>query len=138
MQINPGQRLIKMLLVASVASTALHFTDNYLYFEHYPQPDWITPFGVIRSWLIWTAFGMAGYWLYKNQRLWPAYICFVIYATCGLSSLAHYLYGALPEFSLKMHLFILTDGLAGASILGFVIWSGLRQKKHPETPHSTM
>jgi len=129
MKINPKHRNLLILLVASMVSTAFHFTDNYLYFDHYPQPAWITPFGVIRSWFIWTAFGIAGYWLYRNQRFWLAYICLVIYATCGMSSLAHYFYGALHEFSLKMHLLILTDGLIGASILGFVLWSGWMLKE---------
>ncbi|WP_225896446.1 hypothetical protein [Amazonocrinis nigriterrae] len=36
------QRLLKILLIASIISTAIHFTDNYLFIEQYPQPDWIT------------------------------------------------------------------------------------------------
>lgn len=136
MKINSRHRLLTILLVTSMISTALHFTDNYLYFDHYPQPEWIMPLGVIRSWFIWTAFGIVGYWLYKIQRLWLAYVCLVIYATCGMSSLAHYFYGAFHEFSLKMHLFILTDGLAGLSILGFVLWSGLILKEQIENSHA--
>lgn len=136
MKTDPKHRPLLTILVASLASTAFHFTDNYLYFDHYPQPEWITPFGIIRSWFIWTAFGIAGYWLYKNQRFWLAYICLVIYATCGISSIAHYFYGALPEFSPKMHLLILTDGVTGASILGFVLWSGWMPKESLGNLHS--
>lgn len=121
--------LLKIFLTVSVISTAIHFTDNYLYFEQYPQPEWITPFGIIRSWLIWTAFGFVGNWLYANQRFWLAYVCLFVYATCGLSSLAHYFYGALHEFSPKMHLLIWADGLAGLLILGFTVWSGLILKE---------
>jgi hypothetical protein len=117
--------LLKILLVASVISTFVHNVDNYLHFDLYPQPSWITQGGVIRSWIIWTIFGFAGYWLYKNQRFWLSYICLIIYSACGLSSLAHYLYGRLDEFSSMMHFFILTDGLTGLAVLGFTIWSGL-------------
>ena len=131
------QDILKILLIASVISTAVHFTDNYLYFEHYPQPAWITPLGVIRSWLIWTAFGIAGYWLYRNQRFWLAYVSLLIYATCGLSSLGHYLYGAFHEFSPKMHLLILADGLAGAAVLGFVLWSSWILKEQLRQPRAT-
>ena len=89
---NDRQQLLKILLLISVVITAVHFTDNFIYFEHYPQPDWITRPGVYRSWIIWTVFGIAGYWLYKNQRFWLSYLCLAIYSTCGLSSLGHYLF----------------------------------------------
>ena len=117
--------LLKIFLVASVISTFIHNVDNYLRFDLYPQPSWITPGGVIRSWIIWTIFGFAGYGLYKNQRFWLSYICLIIYSSCGLSSLAHYLYGGRSEFSSIMHIFILTDGLTGLAVLGFTILSSL-------------
>ena len=119
------QSLLKFLLVACIISTAIHFTDNYLYFEHYPQPDWITPASIYRSWIIWTVTGIAGYWLYKNEWYWSSYLCLAYYSFCGLTSLSHYLYGPMSEFSAKMHFFIATDGLTGAAILGFTLWSGL-------------
>lgn len=119
------QRILRVLLIASIISTAIHFVDNYRYFEHYPQPDWITPPGVYRSWILWTLSAVAGYWLYQHNRVGLSHLCLVIYSTCGLSSLAHYLYGHLSEFTPKMHLFILTDAMAGFAILGFTIWSGL-------------
>ena len=130
--------LLKMVLVASAIVTAIHFTDNYLYFDQYPQPTWITPPGVPRAWLIWTAFAVAGYWLYKNQRFWPAYFCLLIYSTCGLSSLGHYFYGHMHQFTPKMHLLILADGLVGAAVLGFVIWSAWIQKEPLHNSRSPM
>lgn len=117
--------LLKIFTLISVVSTLIHNIDNYLFFSLYPQPDWITPNGIIRSWIIWTIFGVAGYLLYKNQRFISAYICLIIYSSCGLSSLAHYFYGGINEFSMTMHLFILTDGIIGMLILGFTIWSSL-------------
>jgi hypothetical protein len=119
------QRLLKIILIACVVSTAIHFTDNYLYIKQYPEPDWITPSSVYISWLVWTVVGITGYWLYQSQRFWFAYLCLVIYSFCGLDSLGHYLYGAMSEFSLKMHLFIITDGVAGLAVLGFTLWSSL-------------
>jgi len=117
--------LLKTLLILSIIITAFHFTDNYINFDMYPQPDWITPSSVYISWIIWTLAGIAGYWLYKNQRLWSSYVFLIFYSLCGLVSLGHYSHGAMSDFSLKMHLFIMADGLAGLSILGFVLWSGL-------------
>ncbi|MEM1281020.1 MAG: hypothetical protein AAF921_14320 [Cyanobacteria bacterium P01_D01_bin.44] len=119
------QLILKSILVACIVSTAIHFTDNYLYIEQYPQPDWITLPSIYISWCVWTAVGVIGYWLYKNQKFWFAYPCLVFYSFCGIDSLGHYLYGALSEFSPKMHLLIVTDGLTGLAVLGFTLWSGL-------------
>ncbi|WP_206602933.1 DUF6010 family protein [Leptolyngbya ohadii] len=130
------QLLLKILLTACVVSTAIHFIDNYLYIEQYPQPDWITPSSVYVSWIGWTMVGIVGYWLYKNQRFWLAYLCLVFYSFCGLDSLGHYLYGGMSEFSPKMHFFILTDGVVGFALLGFTLWSSLilrEQFKEPGT-----
>lgn len=122
------QPLLPSLLIVSVVSTSIHYTDNFLFFEKYPQPEWITLPSIYISWIILTAIGVAGYWLYRNKRLWLAYVCLVIYSLTGLSSLGHYFYGAMSEFSAKMHLFIWTDGLTGLAVLGFTLWSGLIRK----------
>jgi hypothetical protein len=119
------QLFLKILLVACTITTAIHFTDNYLDIEQYPEPDWITPSSVYVSWIVWTAIGITGYSLYARQRYWLSYLCLVVYSFCGLDSLGHYLYGAMSEFSPKMHLFIAADGLAGFAILGFTLWSSL-------------
>jgi len=132
------QSLLKILLIACIVSTAIHFTDNYLYIEHYPQPDWITPSSIVRSWIIWTVTGIAGYWLYKNQWFWLSYICLAYYSFCGLSSLAHYLYGSMSEFSAKMHLFIATDALTGLAILGFTLWSSLILREQFRNPGTSV
>ncbi|MDJ0619610.1 MAG: hypothetical protein QNJ63_23190 [Calothrix sp. MO_192.B10] len=119
------QLLLKIFLIACIVSTAIHFTDNYLYIEQYPQPDWITPSSVWISWVVWTLIGLTGYWLYQSKKFWLAYLCLIVYSFCGLDSLGHYLYGSMSDFSVKMHLFIVTDGLTGLAVLGFTLWSGL-------------
>jgi hypothetical protein len=125
MSANVKHQTLKILLIACIVSTAIHFTDNYLYIEQYPEPDWITPSSIYLSWSVWTVIGIVGYWLYKYQKFWLAYLCLVCYSFCGLDSLGHYLYGALTEFSPKMHFFILTDGITGLCILAFTLWSSL-------------
>jgi hypothetical protein len=132
------QLLLKILLIACIVSTAIHFTDNYLYIEQYPEPDWITPSSVYLSWLVWTVIGIVGYWLYKHQQFWFAYLCLVLYSFCGLDSLGHYLYGAMSQFSLKMHLLIVMDGIAGAAILGFTLWSSLIVREQFREPGTSI
>lgn len=131
------QFLLKSLLIACIISTAIHFTDNYLYIEQYPQPNWIKPSSVYISWVIWTVIGLSGYWLYRSERFWLAYLCLAVYSFCGLDSLGHYLYGAMSEFSMKMHFLIVMDGLTGLAMLGFTLWSGLILKEQFRESRST-
>jgi hypothetical protein len=114
--------LLRILLIISIISTAIHFTDNYLFFERYPQPVWITAPSIYQSWAILTAIGIVGYGLYKWGKFWLACGCLLLYSLTGLASPGHYLYGHLSQFSFKMHLFIWTDGLAGLAILVFTLW----------------
>ncbi|NES98537.1 MAG: hypothetical protein F6K32_25845 [Desertifilum sp. SIO1I2] len=37
-----AESVLKLVLIASIISTAIHFTDNYRFIEDYPQPTWIT------------------------------------------------------------------------------------------------
>lgn len=123
------QQLLLLLLVISIISTFIHYTDNFFSFEQYPQPDWITLSSIYISWVVLTAIGIIGYSLYRSRRFGLAYLCLLLYSITGLSSLGHYLYGNLSDFSMKMHLFIWTDGLIGLSVLSFTLWSGLVLKE---------
>ena len=121
--------MLKLILIASILSTAIHFIDNYRFINDYPQPTWITAASIYQSWIILTVLGIAGYWLYKFKKFGFAYLCLIIYSLTGLASPGHYLYGSLSQFSPKMHLFIWMDGLIGLAVLGFVLWSSLRLKE---------
>ncbi|HYO61596.1 MAG TPA: hypothetical protein VEU29_06830 [Actinomycetota bacterium] len=135
----PDRRHVRPLfriLAAGIVLTTIHYTDNYLYFDEYPQPGSLRPWQVYTAWLVLTAVGLAGYRLYKRGHTLPAYVCLVVYSYTGLSSLGHYLYGALGDFSAKQHVFILVDGLTGASVVAFVVWSAvsLRRGRDGSTP----
>lgn len=118
-----SQSILKLILIASLVSTAIHFTDNYRFIEYYPQPAWITAPSVYQSWMILTIIGLIGYWLYRLRKFWFAYLCLGIYSLTGLASPGHYLYGSWSQFSFKMHLFIWTDAITSSAVLGFVVWS---------------
>jgi hypothetical protein len=124
-----SQSALKLILLASVISTAIHFTDNYRFIEHYPQPFWITAPSIYQSWIILTAVGVIGYWLYRSRQFWFAYLCLSLYSLTGLASPGHYLYGSWSQFSFKMHLFIWTDAVTSLAVLGFVVWSFLFLKE---------
>lgn len=116
------QALLLILLVINFVSTSLHYTDNFLDFDKYPSPAWITPDGVYISWIALTLFGILGYFLYNKNAFWAAYFCFGIYSLTGISSLGHYFFPATEALSLKINAFIWLDAIAGISLLSFTIW----------------
>jgi hypothetical protein len=121
-----NQIILLCLLIASMIITSLHYIDNAIFLDKYPSPEWISSaYGVYIAWIILTLIGLIGYWLYKSGTIGFAYLCLGIYSLTGLSSPVHYFYGAMVEFSLKMHTLIWFDFFAGSLILGFIIWSGL-------------
>ena len=119
------QTLLLILLIINVVSTSLHYTDNFLYNDQYPEPAWITPNSIYISWIGLTLFGVAGYFLYVKGIFWLAYLCLGIYSLTGISSTAHYFFPASEPFSLKMNVLIWSDAIAGISLLIFIFWSGL-------------
>lgn len=40
--------LLLLLLAINVISTSLHYTDNFLNNDNYPEPAWITPNSTLR------------------------------------------------------------------------------------------
>ena len=115
--------ILRRVLVVGILVTLVHYTDNYLYFDDYPQPASLRRWQVYTGWLLLTAIGVAGYRLYARGHVGLAYACLVVYSYTGTSSLGHYLYGSLSEFSAKQHVLILTDGLSGVAVLAFIVWS---------------
>lgn len=126
--------ILRRVLVAGVVLTTIHYTDNYVYFDEYPQPASLRPWQVYTGWLLLTAVGIAGYRLYVRGLVAAASVCLLVYSYTGTSSLGHYLYGALDEFSLKQHAFILVDGATGIAVIAFVVWSLLRRGKRVGEP----
>ncbi len=128
----PDRRAVGTLfriLAAGIVLTAVHYTDNYLYFDDYPQPASLRRWQVYTGWLVLTAVGILGYRLYESGHSAAACVCLVVYSYTGASSLGHYLYGSWSEFSAKQHVFILVDGAAGIAVLAFVVWSLTRPRR---------
>lgn len=123
------QTLLLTLLIISVVITAFHYTDNFINFLQYPDPEWLTPQSVYQSWLILTAIGIVGYVLYINNILLLAYVCLSIYSLTGMLSPAHYFFQTTEKFSFKMHTFIWLDFIIGTLLLCFIIFSGLFLKE---------
>jgi hypothetical protein len=116
--------VLQVILVAAVVSSVIHYTDNTIRFDQYPQnePALITRPMIPVSWLAFTAFAIWGYVLYRRERWEAAAACLAVYSVSGLISPLHYTAAPLGEFDAFQHLLIVTDALTGVATVAFAGW----------------
>jgi hypothetical protein len=127
------QNLLLAIVIFNLVSTWLHYTDNAIFVDRYPEPSWFTTSGVFATVILMTPIGLLGYWLYTQQKFWLSYAALGLYSITSISSPGHYLYPGAMAMSLKMHGLVWLDAIAGLSLISFVLWSILEERK---TSHS--
>ena len=115
-------RMLLWLLGFNLAASTLHFGDNMLFFESYPEPDWITsPLTVDLLWIVMTFFLASGYWLSRNRPSWPGFVLLVVYVLMSISVFGHYLYAAPSELPFRVNFFIALEAFAALSLGAAVV-----------------
>lgn len=121
-------RLLATIVAFTLASTALHYSHNYLQIEHYPPADFATnhtiQIAILISWPALTVAGLLGFWLYTRGLMPSAYACLITYSALGLVTLGHFTEGS-PQIPPFWYATIFTDAVGGLAILAFVAWSVL-------------
>jgi hypothetical protein len=118
-----SQQILLAILGLNLISTWLHYTDNALFLNQYPGPDWFTPIGVLAAVIVMTPVGLVGYWLYSRRSFWLAYLLLGVYSITSISSPGHYLFPMISPMSYKMHGLIWLDAISGLSLISFLLWS---------------
>lgn len=117
------QQILLVILVLNLISTWLHYTDNALFLNQYPGPEWFTSIGVLATVIIMTPIGLFGYWLYVKRSFWLSYLLLGAYSITSVSSPGHYLFPIAMPMSVKMHSLIWLDAVSGLLLVGFLLWS---------------
>ena len=120
-------RALRLILCFSILSTAAHYTHNFIRADDYPGSGPAVQLAIVLSWPLLTAIGLYGYRLYAGGRFREAHVCLLLYAPLGILTPAHFLYGE-PDIPPFFYITIVTDGIAGMGIVGFVIWSATRRR----------
>ena len=79
----------------------------------------------VMAWLLLTPAAILGYRLYRSGSVLAAYPVLALYSLLGLTTPVHYTELGLSDFALWRNISILTDGVMGAAVLAFVLWSAL-------------
>jgi hypothetical protein len=118
--------LLKAILAASMLSTAIHYTDNFVQVSRYPGPGGsfytVVRVAIVVGWPLLTAIGLIGYRRYREHRYQEARVCLCVYSLTGLAILGHFAYGN-PKIPAFFYATLFTDTLAGLAVLAFVLWS---------------
>ena len=124
-------RILTVLFAVAVAVSIVHYTDNYLAFERYPQSDsgpTITRDTIWIAWVVLTPFGLGGYLLYRRGRVPLASALLGVYSISGLIGIGHYTAPGMSRLEWWRHLHIGVDILCGIAVLSFAVWS-IRQTR---------
>jgi hypothetical protein len=135
--VDRATRVLQVLLVAAIVESFIHYTDNTLRYDDYTVSDpsllgslvtrWMVPI----SWVLFTAAAVVGYRRFRQGR-WPQAAAWIgAYSASGLISLLHYVDISLSDLSAFQNTFVFLDVILGALVLGFAVWTALRE---PELP----
>jgi hypothetical protein len=116
--------VFRVVLVAAFIVSVVHYTDNYVRFDEYPNdmPDLVTRPSIPAAWVVFTGFAIAAYVFYEQGQRGRAAICLAVYSVSGLIGPLHYTSGALSEFDAFQHFNIATDSVAGVACLAMAVW----------------
>ena len=119
-------RTLNIVFFAALGSSIVHYTDNYLAFERFPDggpgPQ-ITADAIWIAWLVFTAFGVAGYIAYRRGQVRAGAALFAVYAISGLIGLGHYSAPGMSELEWWRHAHIWADIACGAALVVFSVCS---------------
>src|SRR5919106_2482493 len=133
MQRTDGLRPVRVLLLLAVPLSLVHYTDTSLAFALSPPGEFVglevTRDSVWIGWLVFTAGGLLGYWLYVRGQAVAARAALSFYSISGLISVGHYAEPGMSELAWWRHVAIWIDITFGAAILLFAFWAALRVRR---------
>lgn len=110
----PLAALVWMNLVAS----ALHFADNVVHYDAYPEPRWISSGHVVDVlWFAITPLLLAGAWYRARGPAMLGRLLLAAYGVLSFGALGHYFYGSPASMSLRMNALILLEAGAALALL---------------------
>jgi hypothetical protein len=123
---NRNNTILTFMLLYGVASL-VHFMHNAMYLKLYPNmPTWLTPLGVVASWLVVGGTGAVAYWLFRKGLTVVSLAAITLYAALGLAGLDHYAIAPVHAHSLAMNATIVGEVVAALVLLVVAAWTTIQ------------
>ena len=116
------QRGLLLMLIVCIVTSILHYVDNVIFFDQYPEPTWFNPSLVDMLWFVMTPIGIAGYMLWQRGNLSVAFGLLYLYSAMGQLTLGHYFYAPIWELSWKMNGLILLESFTALIFGIYLVW----------------
>ena len=128
----PSVKTVRNVVFATIALTLLHFTDNAVFLETYPAPDWQGDWFiwvVILSWPLFTTIGVLAYRNYRDGNFSRAHPLLVAYSYTGLVSAGHFIYGSPADLTTRGVVSVFVDITMGSLVLATGVWSIVARRR---------
>lgn len=110
-------------MLLNVLASVVHYVHNVVYFQHYPEPDWLSAHIVDYVWFLLTFIGLAGVAALINNRFYLAKALFRLYAALNMLSLLHYAVDSPNVMTVAMHSFIWQEALCAVGLIYYLTFS---------------
>lgn len=115
------QRGLEWLLLATVAGSVLHYADNLLFFEQYPEPPWIDRSMIDAFWFLMTPLAWIGHHLVRRGSHRAGTLVLLGYVACNLLTLGHYRYAPMCGIAPRIHAFILLEAAPACALAAWLL-----------------
>jgi hypothetical protein len=125
-------RVLTALLGLAVLVSIVHYTDNYVNYDDYPQPtSGPAPSQslVLAAWFPFTAAGLAGYVLFRRSASNLALLLLAAYSGSGLVGIGHYLVPGATSMPWWRQAHVCLDIACGIAVIAFAMWAA-RSRGH--------
>jgi tryptophan-rich sensory protein len=119
-------RVVSVILALGVLVSVIHYVDNYVNYDDFPQPTsgpnpprWLIPV----SWVVFTAAGLTGYLMFRRRASTLALTLLAFYSVSGLIGIGHFTVPGAFDMPAARQAHVGADILCGVAMLGFVLWA---------------
>jgi hypothetical protein len=127
-------RLLVGLLAFAFVVSVVHYVDNYVNYEDYPQGG-VGPVPqpsatlVAVGWFVFTASGAVGLWLWLRGRVTAASVFLTGYSVSGLIGFGHYAVPGATSMVWWRQAHVVTDIACGVAVFAFALWAARHARR---------
>ena len=125
-------RTLTVILGVAVVISIVHYTDNYVNYDDYPQSTTVpnpSAAAIVTAWFVLTGAGLAGYLLFSRGPSSLALILLAAYSGSGLIGIGHYLVPGATSMPWWRQAHVCVDIACGIAVFSFAMWVGLRRRR---------